>query len=99
MSETMYGGSEIKLPKSIQDAQTSITVPEPTPIQIESEVTSTGRKVWDAPILDRGKLREHLNTLEGAGYNIFQILPLDRASVQVVCYINVPDKPIDEEHE
>ena len=88
----MYGGG-IKLPQAILDAQKTIdpTIASETSLVIEREATNTGRKIWEAPILDRSKLRDHLNTLEQSHYSIFQILPLDRTSVQVVCFSILPE--------
>lgn len=86
----IYGG-KITLPKSILDAQEKIETSTPSPVQVERTVSPvTGKKVWETPVLDRGKLRDHLNTLEQHDFEIFQILPIDRTTIQVVCFKTIP---------
>ena len=95
----MYGAG-IRLPQSIIDAQAQIEQTTPEPVQVEREVVVeqvSGKKLWETPILDRGKLRDHLNTLAQGNFEIFQILPLDRTTVQVVCYAIIPETPTEGE--
>jgi hypothetical protein len=89
----VYGGG-ITLPKSIMDAQVK-DLKEPEPIMIAPAPTAEeppGTKVWFTPILKRVNLENHLNELSGNKIEIFQILPLDRETVQVVCFAVVRDK-------
>lgn len=86
---TIYGDS-ISLPKSILDAQEKVSSQSSSPVVVEREVsTEQGIRIWETPVLDRGKLRDHLNTLEQHSFEIFTILPIDKTTVQVVCFRNV----------
>jgi hypothetical protein len=55
----------------------------------ESATTQPTIKVWDAPIVDRQKLREHLNALETHGHIIFGVLNVSTAQVQIIYYKEV----------
>jgi hypothetical protein len=92
----MYG-TGITLPKSILDAQERVEHATPAPVQVERTVSPVdGKKVWETPILDRGKLRDHLNTLAQHDFEIFTILPLDRTTVQIVCFKVIPETSTEE---
>lgn len=89
--ENIYGEG-IRLPKSILDAQVEVEKTSTSPVVVDREVQPTsGKRLWETPILDRGKLRDHLNTLAKHNFEIFSILPLDRTTVQVVCYSMLPE--------
>ena len=87
----MYGEG-IRLPQSIIKAQEEVEQTSASPVMVERQVQPTsGKKLWETPILDRGKLRDHLNELAKHNFEIFSILPLDRTTVQVVCYTMLPE--------
>jgi len=89
--DSIYGEG-IRLPKSILEAQMEVKNSSTSPVVVDREVQPTsGKKLWETPILDRGKLRDHLNTLAKHNFEIFSILPLDRTTVQVVCYTLLPE--------
>lgn len=93
----MYGAG-ISLPQAIIDAQEQVERSTAAPVKVERAVTQeSGKRLWETPILDRGKLRDHLNTLAQNHFEIFQILPLDRTTVQIVCYTVIPETSTNEE--
>ena len=88
--EEMYG-SGIVLPKAVLEAQVDITAEEPRPVEpVPVAHVQSGKKVWDVPIIMRQNLRESLNALAENDFEIFQILPVDREKVQLVCYKEIP---------
>jgi hypothetical protein len=92
----MYGEG-ITLPPSILKAQEEVETSSASPVMVERHVQPTsGKKMWETPILDRGKLRDHLNELAKHNFEIFAILPLDRTTVQVVCYVYLPEPSTEE---
>jgi hypothetical protein len=85
MENDMYD-TKITLPKSTVDARNKVEESISPPIPSEHEEEHCFSEGWETPILDRAKLKGHLNALSASGYKIFQILPLDRLTVQVVCF-------------
>ena len=91
-----YGGG-ITLPKSVLEAQVrDLKEPDPIVVATPRAEEPPGKKIWFTPILKRANLEGHLNELSGNGIEVFQILPLDRETVQVVCFATVKEATEDE---
>ena len=50
------------------------------------------RKIWAGPIIDRENLVDRLNELEKLNYEIFTILTISVAKVQVMCFLEIDDE-------
>ena len=50
------------------------------------------RRLWAGPIVDRENLVDRLNELEKLNYEVFTILTISVAKVQVMCFLEIDDE-------
>lgn len=67
-------------------AYTTAARPQPMPAKDLVGFTNPRTREWTAALCSRENLTKTLNTLENAGSQIFTILPVSAAQVQIIYY-------------